>query len=168
MPALLVILQPDLGTGLAITAGAVVVIFLAGLPMWWFLGAGAAVLVSAPLAFFTLLHGYQRDRVLVFDAHGRYQAALIYYDATLKTVSRPETRGRLSGIGVGIGYCGTIFAGLFMLALGVLAGAPWLVGPLCGAVIVGEPVRRYLPCGLQPNDVCCERCAVVRKGQVKP
>ncbi len=28
-----------------------------------------------------------------------YQAALIYYDATLKTVSRPETRGRLCPYG---------------------------------------------------------------------
>jgi UMF1 family MFS transporter len=52
-------------------------------------------------------------------ANFAYQAALIYYDATLKTVGRPETRGRLSGIGVGIGYGGTIFAGLFMLALGI-------------------------------------------------
>ncbi|HET8786559.1 MAG TPA: hypothetical protein VFM38_13050, partial [Candidatus Limnocylindrales bacterium] len=52
-------------------------------------------------------------------ANFAYQAALIYYDATLKSVSRPGTRGRLSGIGVGIGYLGTIFAGLFMLALGV-------------------------------------------------
>ncbi|WP_296676306.1 rod shape-determining protein RodA [Novosphingobium sp.] len=66
LPALLVMMQPDLGTGLSITVGAVVVIFMAGLPMWWFMGAGGAVLVAAPLAFFTLLHGYQRDRVLVF------------------------------------------------------------------------------------------------------
>ena len=57
--------------------------------------------------------------LLFIVANFGYQAALIYYDATLKTVSRPETRGRLSGIGVGIGYCGTIFAGLFMLAFGV-------------------------------------------------
>ncbi|HEX3265008.1 MAG TPA: MFS transporter [Candidatus Limnocylindrales bacterium] len=57
--------------------------------------------------------------VLFVIANFGYQAALIYYDATLKTVSRPETRGRLSGIGVGVGYAGTIFAGLFMLALGV-------------------------------------------------
>jgi UMF1 family MFS transporter len=57
--------------------------------------------------------------ILFIVANFAYQAALIYYDATLKTVSRPETRGRLSGIGVGIGYCGTIFAGLFMLAFGV-------------------------------------------------
>jgi UMF1 family MFS transporter len=54
---------------------------------------------------------------LFIVANFAYQAALIYYDATLKTVSRPETRGRLSGIGVGIGYCGTVFAGLFLLAV---------------------------------------------------
>jgi rod shape determining protein RodA len=66
VPALLVMLQPDLGTGLAICFGAGIVIFLAGLPMSWFVGAGVAALVAAPLAFFTLLHGYQRNRVLVF------------------------------------------------------------------------------------------------------
>lgn len=66
IPAGLVMLQPDLGTGLAITFGAVVVMFMAGLPLRWFLGAGAAGLVIAPLAFFTLLHDYQRKRVLVF------------------------------------------------------------------------------------------------------
>ncbi|MGV3512102.1 MAG: rod shape-determining protein RodA [Novosphingobium sp.] len=66
IPAGLVMLQPDLGTGLAITFGAVVVMFLAGLPLRWFLGAGAAGLIIAPLAFFFLLHEYQRNRVLVF------------------------------------------------------------------------------------------------------
>ncbi len=66
IPAGLVMLQPDLGTGLAITFGAVVVMFLAGLPLRWFLGAGAAGLIAAPLAFFFLLHDYQRNRVLVF------------------------------------------------------------------------------------------------------
>ena len=63
--------------------------------------------------------GPQLGVVLFVIANFAYQAALIYYDATLKTVSRPETRGRLSGIGVGIGYGGTVFAGLFMLALGI-------------------------------------------------
>jgi rod shape determining protein RodA len=66
VPALLVMLQPDLGTGLAICFGAGVVIFLAGLPMSWFIGAGLAGLAIIPIAFFTLLHGYQRNRVLVF------------------------------------------------------------------------------------------------------
>ena len=66
VPALLVMLQPDLGTALAICFGATVVIFLAGLPLSWFIGAGAAGAVIAPIAFFTLLHDYQRNRVLVF------------------------------------------------------------------------------------------------------
>ena len=44
--------------------------------------------------------------VLFIVANFAYQAALIYYDATLKTVSYPETRGRLSGIGTAIGYFG--------------------------------------------------------------
>lgn len=66
VPALLVILQPDLGTALAICFGAVMVMFLAGLPLRWFFGAGAALAVVAPLSFFFLLHDYQRNRVLVF------------------------------------------------------------------------------------------------------
>ena len=66
LPAGLVMLQPDLGTALAITFGAVVVIFLAGVPLRWFIGAGLATAVIAPIAFFTLLHDYQRNRVLVF------------------------------------------------------------------------------------------------------
>jgi len=65
-PALLVIVQPDLGTGMAICFGAGMVIFLAGLPLRWFVGAGIAAAVAAPVAFFTLLHDYQRQRVFVF------------------------------------------------------------------------------------------------------
>src|SRR5215211_7175263 len=57
--------------------------------------------------------------VLFVIANFGYQAALIYYDSTLKSVARPATRGRLSGIGVAVGYLGTIFAGLFLLVMGV-------------------------------------------------
>lgn len=66
VPAGLVLIQPDLGTATAICFGAVVVIFLAGIPLRWFIGAGAALMVIAPIAFFTFLHDYQRNRVLVF------------------------------------------------------------------------------------------------------
>ena len=55
--------------------------------------------------------------VLFTIANFAYQSALIYYDATLKTVSYPETRGKLSGIGVAIGYCGTIVIGVLIFAL---------------------------------------------------
>jgi UMF1 family MFS transporter len=65
--------------------------------------------------------------LLFIVANFAYQAALIYYDATLKSVSRPQTRGRLSGIGVAIGYLGTIFSGLFLLALGVKVEDRFLV-----------------------------------------
>lgn len=57
--------------------------------------------------------------ILFIVANFSYQAALIYYDATLRTVSRPETRGRLSGIGVAIGYLGTIVSGLLIFLLDI-------------------------------------------------
>jgi rod shape determining protein RodA len=66
MPVGLVLLQPDLGTSLAIAFGAGVVMFLAGLPLRWFIGVGTAAAITAPLAFFFLLHDYQRNRVTTF------------------------------------------------------------------------------------------------------
>jgi UMF1 family MFS transporter len=72
--------------------------------------------------------------LLFIVANFGYQAALIYYDSTLKTVSRPESRGRLSGIGVGVGYLGTIFSGLFLLILGVAVDDRFLVAGILFAV----------------------------------
>ena len=66
VPAVLVVLQPDLGTAMAICLGAVTVIFLSGVPVWWFLAGGGAAAVVAPLAYFFVLHDYQRKRVTVF------------------------------------------------------------------------------------------------------
>ena len=57
--------------------------------------------------------------ILFIVANFAYQAALIYYDATLRTVSKPATRGTLSGIGVAVGYCGTIAVGLAIFLLDV-------------------------------------------------
>jgi UMF1 family MFS transporter len=48
-------------------------------------------------------------------ANFAYQAALIYYDALLPDVARPVARGRLSGIGVALGYCGTLLVGALLL-----------------------------------------------------
>ncbi|OYX08961.1 MAG: rod shape-determining protein RodA, partial [Sphingomonadales bacterium 32-68-7] len=66
VPVGLVLLQPDLGTGLAITFGGVVTVYLAGLPGRWFAGGALAALIAAPLAYFFALHDYQRQRVLTF------------------------------------------------------------------------------------------------------
>lgn len=65
MPAALVMLQPDLGTALSITFGGVVVMFLAGVRLWLFIGAGVAAAAAMPLAW-SMMHEYQRKRVLIF------------------------------------------------------------------------------------------------------
>ena len=62
--------------------------------------------------------------VLFIVANFAYQAALIYYDATLKDISYPSTRGALSGIGVAIGYLGTIFVGLLIFGLELIFETP--------------------------------------------
>ena len=64
-PAALVITQPDLGTGMMVVAGGVSVLFLAGLPWWWFAGGLAAVGASVPVAL-QFLHGYQAKRLTTF------------------------------------------------------------------------------------------------------
>lgn len=55
--------------------------------------------------------------VLFVVANFSYQAALIYYDASLKLVSTPATRGRMSGTGVAVGYGGTVVIGLLISLL---------------------------------------------------
>jgi len=66
LPAGLVMMQPDLGTALMITFGGITVMFLAGIPLRLFIGGALAVAVAIPVAFSTLLHDYQRKRVLIF------------------------------------------------------------------------------------------------------
>lgn len=66
LPMALVLLQPDLGTALAIGFGGVVVLFLAGIPLRWFVGGGVVAAIVAPLAYFFALHDYQRRRVTTF------------------------------------------------------------------------------------------------------
>src|SRR4029453_829308 len=86
---------------------------------------------------------------LFIVANFAYQAALIYYDATLKTVSYPETRGKLSGIGTAIGYCGTVFVGLLIFLLDIpvvdrfrLTAVLFLVFAIPIFLVVREPKVR--------------------------
>lgn len=65
LPAALVMLQPDLGTALAICASGIIVMFVAGLPFWWFGSAGIAGAAALPVLF-SMLHDYQQKRVLIF------------------------------------------------------------------------------------------------------
>lgn len=68
LPAVLIILQPDLGTGLLVgTAGAAVVL-LAGLPLRYLLMAAAGALACAPVMWFYGLQDYQKQRIqTLFD-----------------------------------------------------------------------------------------------------
>ncbi|WP_448585182.1 rod shape-determining protein RodA [Thermaurantiacus sp.] len=65
VPVVLVLLQPDLGTSLAILIGGATVIFFAGLPLLWFLVPAAVGLASLPLVY-QLLHPYQQRRIDIF------------------------------------------------------------------------------------------------------
>jgi rod shape determining protein RodA len=65
IPFVFVMAQPDLGTSLMIVFGGVTVLFLAGLPLRLFIGAGLGVAALAPIAF-SMMHDYQRNRVLIF------------------------------------------------------------------------------------------------------
>jgi rod shape determining protein RodA len=65
VPALLILVQPDMGTALMIILIGATVMFVAGLPWWLFAGAAAAIATAAPLAY-SLMHDYQRKRVLIF------------------------------------------------------------------------------------------------------
>lgn len=64
LPVALVLMQPDLGTSLAIAFGGAVVMLLAGLPLRWFIGAGVVAAAAAPLIFFFGLQDYQQRRVM--------------------------------------------------------------------------------------------------------
>src|SRR5918995_5037835 len=107
---------------------------------WFGLAVSASVLVNAAvspilgavsdrtgrrkpfLLFFTILTIVPTALIGLVDiglgllafafANFAYQAALIYYDALLPEIARGSTRGKLSGIGVGLGYLGTIVSGL--------------------------------------------------------
>ncbi len=64
-PMALVMLQPDLGTAIAIAVGGITVAFLSGLPMRLFVGAGVGGAAALPILF-SMLHDYQRKRILIF------------------------------------------------------------------------------------------------------
>lgn len=68
IPVLLIAEQPDLGTSLLVMASGMFVLFLSGL-RWWMIGACiGAIAAIIPLAWFFLLHDYQKQRVLtLFD-----------------------------------------------------------------------------------------------------
>ena len=65
VPAWLVKRQPDLGTGLLLTASGFYVLFLAGLSWKIIVGLGAIAAAAGP-TIWSHLHDYQRQRILTF------------------------------------------------------------------------------------------------------
>ena len=65
LPAILVIKQPDLGTGLMILAGGAAIMFMAGISGWIFAAIGAAA-VPAAFVVWPALNEYQQNRILTF------------------------------------------------------------------------------------------------------
>jgi rod shape determining protein RodA len=66
VPSFLVIIQPDFDAALAYIFCVVVVGFLAGLPMLYFVAGGVGLAALAPIVYFFGLRPYQQNRVLIF------------------------------------------------------------------------------------------------------
>jgi rod shape determining protein RodA len=62
-PAVLIAEQPDLGTGALIGVAGAVVLFLAGL-RWRYIAIIVAIGLASLIPLWTMMHGYQRQRVL--------------------------------------------------------------------------------------------------------
>jgi rod shape determining protein RodA len=65
VPFSLILVQPDLGTATMVLLSGITVMFIAGLPMWYFMSAAGAVAVALPVLF-AFMHDYQRRRVFTF------------------------------------------------------------------------------------------------------
>jgi rod shape determining protein RodA len=66
IPAVFVVLQPNLGTTLIIVADGCSLLFLAGLSWWWIAPTLGAAAAAVPLAWRFVLHDYQKARVETF------------------------------------------------------------------------------------------------------
>ncbi len=65
VPTLLMMRQPDLGTAMILIMSGAMLFFVTGVQIWKFVATGGLVAAAIPLLW-TLLHDYQRKRVLIF------------------------------------------------------------------------------------------------------
>jgi MFS transporter, UMF1 family len=95
------------------------------------------IVSTATCVGFTLLLGATADLRLLLAffivANIAYQSGLQFYDALLPEVSTEANRGRVGGLGIGLGYTGS-FIGLLT--------ARWILGDV-DAAPTGEQIARY-------------------------
>lgn len=65
-PTILVMRQPDLGTSLVFSAILAGMLFMSGASLRWLLLIGGAVLAAIPFVWTSILHDYQRERLISF------------------------------------------------------------------------------------------------------
>ena len=65
VPVLLIVLQPDLGTGLMLVFTTCILLFAIGV-QWWKFGLGLAAVGACLPIIWNFLHDYQKERVLTF------------------------------------------------------------------------------------------------------
>ena len=66
IPAVFVVMQPNLGTTLIILMDGCSLLFLAGLSWWWIAPTIGGIAIAIPLAWQFVLHDYQKARVETF------------------------------------------------------------------------------------------------------
>ncbi len=64
VPVGVILLQPDLGTSMLLTLSGLTTMFLAGLPIVWFIGGALVVGIAIP-AIFPFLMEHQQERILI-------------------------------------------------------------------------------------------------------
>jgi UMF1 family MFS transporter len=101
-----------------------------------------STLLSCGLAALLGRFPFALSAVLFVIANVAYQAGTQFYDALLPEVSTEENRGRVGGLGVGIGYVGSFIA----IGLGELLGTSDL--PRLFTIVAGAFLIFALPCFL--------------------
>lgn len=90
LPAGLIVIQPDLGTTLALVASGGVIIFLAGLGWRIIISSILAGLAAVPAAYWFVLKPYQRERVDTF------LALLLGRDTNLNKEAYQQVQGQIA------------------------------------------------------------------------
>ena len=65
-PFLLIFKQPDLGTSLIFLLTGIIMLFISGLAMKYFITCGFLAIITAPLLWLFALYEYQKKRILIF------------------------------------------------------------------------------------------------------